>query len=92
MGEMGLAKMGKPATIVAFFSHFPPLSYEFQTFFCTFPKYSLGNFSQFLIALPYPPFIPISPQFPPIPPPFPPFFHSPQFAKPLRLGGQIGCR
>ena len=56
--------MGNLSHIVSFFSNFPPISYEFHTFFLHFPLGIFGIFSYF----------PISPHFPPF------FFHFPPFS------------
>ena len=77
MGIMGLGKMGNLSQIVPFFYDFPPISYQFCTFFVHFPKCTFGNFSQF----------PISPHFSPFPPIFPHGSHFPQFSMALWLVG-----
>ena len=80
--------------IVPFFSDFPPISYQFHTFFLHTPECIFGDFSQFLILLYFPPFPPLSPRFLRFPlhftPMTPPFFHFPHFSDPLRLAGKFG--
>ena len=65
--------MGNLSQMVSFFSDFPPLSYEFHTFFLHFPLDIFGIFSHFPIATRFPPFFSIlfPPPFPPISPHFP---------------------
>ena len=48
--------MGKLSQIVSFFSDFPPISYEFHTFFRHFPLGVFGTFSYFPISPHFPPF------------------------------------
>ena len=66
MGTMGHGKMGNLSQIVPFLSDFPPIAYDFHTFFLHFPLGIVGTFSHFPIP-------PVSPPFPLIFP-FPPFF------------------
>ena len=58
---------------------FPPISYEFHTFFLHLPLGFFGTFSHFPIYPLSPPFSPISPPFPPISPISPHFSISPIF-------------
>ena len=55
MGEMGQGKMGNWPKLSQFFSNFPPISYEFLTFFLHFPLGTFGSFSHFPNFPPFPP-------------------------------------
>ena len=73
MGKMGQGKLGNLSQIITFFSDFPPISYEFHTFFLRFPLSTFGHFA------PFPPIFSHFPPFPPISPISPLFSISPIF-------------
>ena len=70
-GQMGPGKLRKLPEPVPFFTHFPPISSHFPSFFFLLGTFSYNNSPIFPHFAPFPPFRPISPHFPPFPP-FPP--------------------
>ena len=64
MGKRGQGKIGNLPQIVSFFSDFPPISFEFHTFF---PTFSTTYFWHFLTFPHSPPIFSMSSHFPPLP-------------------------